>query len=139
MSAEVKERGKNVNMEMKKLFGYQYHSNLLLGIIRVCTQYMKSVILKPGLMIGYCDRMESERVELLNSLVSEISKGMEQLKHLKHSSPSNSNSNSGVLEQMLSSHEEALLILTGRAPQEPCHSGISSLSDPPPSTGFPRR
>ncbi|XP_047951537.1 probable WRKY transcription factor 41 [Salvia hispanica] len=81
--------------------------------------------------------MESEGAELLNSLVSEISKGMEQVKQLKESSNSNNN---GVLDKMLSSHEEALFILTGRAPQQQCHSGISSLPDPPaPATASLKR
>ncbi|XP_042047511.1 probable WRKY transcription factor 41 isoform X2 [Salvia splendens] len=83
--------------------------------------------------------MESERVELLNSLVSEISKGMEQVKQLKDSCFCNSNN--GVLDKMLSSHEEALFILTGRNPQQQCHSdsGISSLSDPPATASLKRK
>ncbi|XP_057786422.1 probable WRKY transcription factor 41 isoform X2 [Salvia miltiorrhiza] len=72
--------------------------------------------------------MESEYLELYKSVVSEISKGMEQVKEC-----CSNKEQDGFLERMLSSHEEALLILTGRAPQGQCQSGISSLSDPPDS------
>lgn len=75
--------------------------------------------------------MESERIEMQKSLVNEISEGMGRVKQLKVSS----SEQESVLERMLSSYEEALFILTGRAPQGgQCRSVITSSSDPPASS-----
>ncbi|PIN24413.1 hypothetical protein CDL12_02867 [Handroanthus impetiginosus] len=73
-------------------------------------------------------RMESESLMERKALENEITKGMEQVKQLRASSSGNEES---ALERMLTSYEEALLILQEIASDEQGQSVMSSSSDAP--------
>ncbi|KAI3444267.1 hypothetical protein Pfo_000932 [Paulownia fortunei] len=75
--------------------------------------------------------MASESFQEYKTLISEITKGMEQVKQIKASSSGNQER---LLERMLASYEEALLILNGSASEGQGQSVISSSSDHPDST-----
>ncbi|GFQ02639.1 probable WRKY transcription factor 41 [Phtheirospermum japonicum] len=70
-------------------------------------------------------RMENEEYK---KLVNEITKGLEQVKHLRASS--SGNQESSALEKMLTSYEEALSILNGMGPQGQCETIIGPLPLP---------
>ncbi|PIN12289.1 hypothetical protein CDL12_15098 [Handroanthus impetiginosus] len=72
--------------------------------------------------------MESESLKERKALENEITKGMEQVKQLRASSSGNEES---ALERMLTSYEEALLILQEIASDEQGQSVMSLSSDAP--------
>nr|UVI62186.1 WRKY transcription factor [Rehmannia glutinosa] len=73
--------------------------------------------------------MANESFQEYKKLVNEIANGMEQVKQLRASSSSGNQER--VLETMLTSYEEALLILNEIAPEGQDQSMMISSSDPP--------
>lgn len=80
--------------------------------------------------------MENDRLQEHKSLIYELTKGKELAndlaKHLRET-PSSGNSER-LVENILASYSEALLILSGIAPEGQCQTVISPSSDPPGSS-----